>query len=125
MHLVLISLVFRPDNVSTAHIMADLAADLVAAGHRITVFTTTPHYNPDAAADANQPRQKVWGFLLQRSEYRGMRVYHAWMPRKGRNVLVRLLAWAWFHLVSTFAALLLARRAQAILVNAVKGLAPR
>ena len=95
--------------------MGDLAADLAAAGHRITVFTTTPHYNPDAGAEASQPRTPVWGFLLQRSDYRGMRVYHAWMPRKGRNVLMRLIAWTWFHLVSTFAAVLLARRADAIL----------
>ena len=115
MHLVLISLVFRPDNVSTAHVMADLAADLVEAGHTVTVFTTTPHYNPQAAADSEQPRRKVWGFLLQRSDYRGMRVYHAWMPRKGRNVLLRLLAWVWFHLVSTFAALVLAKKPDVIL----------
>lgn len=115
MNVVLLSLVFRPDNVSTAHVMADLAADLTSFGHQVTVFTTTPHYNEDAAAEAAQPRRRFWGRLLQTSDYRGMRVYHAWMPRKGRNVLVRLLAWAWFHLVSTFAALLLARRADAIL----------
>jgi colanic acid biosynthesis glycosyl transferase WcaI len=114
-HLVLISLVFRPDNVSTAHVMSDLAADLVALGHSVTVFTTTPHYNPDPAADADQPRRPIWGRLLQRSDHRGVSVYHAWMPRKGRSVVLRLLAWVWFHLVSTIAALLIARRPAAIL----------
>jgi hypothetical protein len=34
-HIVLLSLVFRPDNVSTAHVMADLSADLVGAGHQV------------------------------------------------------------------------------------------
>ena len=116
MRIVLLSLVFRPDNVSTAHVMADLAADLVAAGHEVTVFTTTPHYNQDRGAEAAQPRRSYWGRLLQTSDYRGMRVFHAWMPRKGRSVLLRLLAWIWFHVVSTVAALVLARRPAVILV---------
>jgi len=114
-HIVLISLVFRPDNVSTAHVMADLAADLVAAGHRVTVFTTTPHYNQDPGAEILQPRRRYWGRLLQTSDYRGMRVYHAWMPRKGRSVLLRLTAWVWFHFIGTVAALLLAKRPDVIL----------
>ena len=44
-----------------------------------------------------------------------MRVYHAWMPRKGRSVILRLVAWVWFHVVSTLAALLLASRPDVIL----------
>jgi colanic acid biosynthesis glycosyl transferase WcaI len=114
-HIVLLSLVFRPDNVSTAHVMGDLAADLVAAGHEVTVFTTTPHYNLDAGAEAAQPRRSLWGPLLQTSDYCGMRVFHAWMPRKSRSVILRLLAWVWFHIVSTLAALVLARRPDVIL----------
>jgi len=115
LHVVFISLVFRPDNVSTAHVMAELAADLVAAGHTVTVFTTTPHYNQDPGAEQAQPRRWVWGPLLQKSEYAGARVYHAWMPRKGPSVILRLLAWVWYHIVSTFAALALARRPHVIL----------
>jgi putative colanic acid biosynthesis glycosyltransferase WcaI len=115
-HVVLLSLVFRPDNVSTAHVMADLASDLAAAGHQVTVFTTTPHYNQDPAAEAAQPRRPVLGRLLQTSDYRGIRVYHAWMPRKGRSVLLRLLAWIWFHGVSTLAALVLAGKPGVIFV---------
>jgi colanic acid biosynthesis glycosyl transferase WcaI len=114
-HVVLLSLVFRPDNVSTAHVMADLAADFVAAGHTVTVFTTTPHYNADLEAEAAQPLRRFWGALLRTSDYRGMRVFHAWMPRKGRSVLLRLAAWIWFHLVSTAAATILARRPDVVL----------
>ncbi len=95
--------------------MADLAADLTSAGHEVTVFTTTPHYNKDAGAEDAQPRRNFWGPLLQISEYRGMRVYHAWMPRKSRSVILRLLAWIWFHIVSTLAAFFLARRPEVIL----------
>ena len=116
MNVVLLSLVFRPDNVSTAHVMADLASDLTSFGHQVSVFTTTPHYNADPDAESAQPRRRFWGRLLQRSDYRGMRVYHAWMPRKGPRVPMRLLAWIWFHAVSTLAALVLARRPAVILV---------
>ena len=116
MHVVLLSLVFRPDNVSTAHVMAELARDLQGLGHHVTVFTTTPHYNSDPEAEAAQPLRPVLGRLLQTSEYHGIRVYHAWMPRKGRSVLLRLLAWVWFHGVSTLAALVLARNPSVILV---------
>ena len=115
MHIILLSLVFRPDNVSTAHVMADLAADLMSAGHQVTVFTTTPHYNKDAGAEDAQPRRNFWGPLLQTSEFCGICVYHAWMPRKGRSVILRLIAWVWFHIVSTVAALFLARRPDVIL----------
>jgi colanic acid biosynthesis glycosyl transferase WcaI len=96
--------------------MADLASDLTGFGHRVTVFTTTPHYNQDPAAEAAQPRAPLLGGLLQTSDYRGIRVYHAWMPRKGRSVTLRLLAWVWFHVVSTLAALVLARKPSVIFV---------
>lgn len=95
--------------------MADLATDLAAFGHDVTVFTTTPHYNRDPDAEAAQPRRPFLGRLLQTSDYRGIRVYHAWMPRKGPSVILRLLAWVWFHLVSTLAAAVLARRPDVIL----------
>jgi colanic acid biosynthesis glycosyl transferase WcaI len=115
MHVLLLSLVFRPDNVSTAHIMADIAADLASAGHRVSVFTTTPHYNRDPPAEVTQRLRWCWGPLLQVSDYQGMRVYHVWMPRKGGSVFLRLAAWIWFHLVSTGAALILAARPDVIL----------
>jgi colanic acid biosynthesis glycosyl transferase WcaI len=97
---VLLSLLFPPDNVSTAHLMADVCEDLVAAGHAVTVITTTPHYNRDDAAEARQPRSSHWGRLVQTSRYRGIRVFHTWMPRKGPSSLARVSAWALFHALS-------------------------
>ena len=46
-HVLIFSVVFPPDNVSTAHLVGFLADDLTAAGHRITVITTTPHSRPE------------------------------------------------------------------------------
>jgi len=104
-NVLILSLVFRPDNVSTAQIMGDLAVDLKARGHNVFVITTTPHFNEDAEAMAGQPLHAYWGKLLQRSDYCGMEVLHAWMPRKGKSTLLRIIAWLGFHVISTIAGL--------------------
>jgi colanic acid biosynthesis glycosyl transferase WcaI len=103
--ILILSLVFRPDNVSTAQIMGDLAEDLKARGHEVFVITSVPHYNNDPVALEGQPLQRYWGKIVQKSDYCGMQVLHAWMPRKGRNKLARILAWLGFHLVTTMAGL--------------------
>jgi colanic acid biosynthesis glycosyl transferase WcaI len=100
-----LSLVFPPDGVSTALIMGELAADLRARGHDVSVVTTAPHYNRDEAAERQQPLRRWWGNVLRRSEYAGIPVVHTWMPRKGAGIAGRLAAWATFHLLSTAVAL--------------------
>ncbi len=112
----LVSLVFPPDNVSTAHLMGDLAVDLAAAGHDVTVITTTPHYNRDLEAEAAQPLAPWLGRLVQRSTFRGLPVYHTAMPRKGRSSLLRVGAWGIFHVLSTAVALAAARGVQVVVV---------
>ncbi|MEI7635933.1 MAG: glycosyltransferase family 4 protein [Syntrophus sp. (in: bacteria)] len=99
----LLSLVFPPDSVSTAQIMGELAVDLCKHGHRVTVITTIPHYNRDLENERNQPLRPKWGKVLYQSEYHGMTVYHTFMPPKGQNILLRLLAWAFFHVISIIA----------------------
>ncbi|MBU2621777.1 MAG: glycosyltransferase family 4 protein [Proteobacteria bacterium] len=101
--ILILSLIFRPDNVSTAQIMGDLAVDLKKRGHDVFVITTIPHFNEDVEALAIQPLHAHWGKLLQKSNYHGMEVLHAWMPRKGKSKLLRIAAWLGFHAVSTLA----------------------
>ena len=101
--ILILSLVFRPDNVSTAQIMGELAVDLNARGHEVFVITTVPHYNNDPVAMERHPLQAYWGKLLQKSNYCGMQVLHAWMPRKGKKKLLRIIAWLGFHATSTLA----------------------
>lgn len=115
-NLLILSLVFPPDSVSTAEIMADLALDLRDDGHTVTVLTTAPHYNPDAAAEARQPLRPYWGRLLRRSDYHGIAVYHAAMPLKTPSILERLMAWFGFHAVSTVAGLVTVPKPDVILV---------
>lgn len=100
------SLVFSPDSVSTAYIMTDLAVELKRLGHSVTVLTTTPHYNLDQTALARQPLQKRWGGLLYYSEWEGIPVWHVTVPMKGRRVWKRGFDFIHFHLMSLAVALL-------------------
>lgn len=113
-NVLIVSLVFPPDSVSTAEIMGDLAVDLRGSGHSVTVLTTTPHYNRDPDAERRQPLEPFWGRLLQCSEYHGVRVYHAAMPAKSPSIVGRVLGWAGFHIVSTVAGLAVAEKPDVI-----------
>lgn len=113
--ILLLSLVFPPDSVSTAQIMSELAVDLGKHGHRVTVITTIPHYNYDLKNERNQPLRPKWGKILSQSEYHGMTVYHTFMPTKGQNILYRILAWAFFHIVSIIAGLIIVPRPSIII----------
>jgi len=112
--ILVLSLVFPPDGVSTAVILGELSADLKKAGHDVTVVTTVPHYNQDREAEARQPLTRVWGPLLYRSEFAGTRVLHVAMPKKTGSVIRRLLAWMQFHVLSLVVALALVRRIDVI-----------
>jgi len=114
-HILVLTLVFPPDNVSTAVILGELSTDLGAAGHEVTVVTTVPHYNRDLNAETRQPLVRKWGPLLSCSEFHGIQVLHVGMPRKSGRVFSRLLAWSQFHVLSLIAAVALVRRVDVIL----------
>jgi colanic acid biosynthesis glycosyl transferase WcaI len=108
-HILLLTLVFAPDGVSTAVLMTELAAELKQLGHELTVLTTTPHYNVEPEARARQPLRKRWGGLLYESEIEGIRVLHASIPVKGSRVGARILDYLRFHAISTLAGLIAVR----------------
>jgi colanic acid biosynthesis glycosyl transferase WcaI len=103
--ILLLSLVFPPDSVSTAQIMGELTVDLEKHGHRVTVISTMPHYNRSLENEKYQPLRAKWGKVLFLSKFYGMTVYHTFMPPKGQNILWRLLSWAFFHAISVMAGL--------------------
>ena len=70
-------------------------------GHAVTVLTTSPHYNRDLEAERVQPIAWNALHLVGRSRLDGVDYLHVAMPRKGRSVFLRVLAWLWFHAVST------------------------
>jgi colanic acid biosynthesis glycosyl transferase WcaI len=86
--------------------MGDLTLDLKAMGHEVFVITTVPHFNEDVKALSAQPLGKYCGKLVQISDYCGIKILHVWMPRKGRNKILRIIAWLGFHFISTISGLL-------------------
>lgn len=101
-NVVILSLIFSPDNVSTAQIMAGLADDLKKGGYGVKVVSTTPHFHRDPSLEAEQPlRWAFWPFV-KKSDYHGVQVFHVPMPDKSIWPPLRLLSWIWFHIVSTF-----------------------
>ena len=99
------SLVFSPDGVSTAYIMTDLALELKRLGHSVTVLTTTPHYNINQKALERQPMKKRWLGLLYYSECGGIPVWHVKLPMKGNRVWARAVDYVRFHILSLMASL--------------------
>lgn len=94
------SLTFAPDAVSTGYLMTDLARQLQRMGNVVTVLTTTPHYNLDPLAVARQPLRKRFFGLVFQSEIEGIHVWHVKIPMKGQRVFTRVIDYIHFHLMA-------------------------
>ena len=101
--LLVLSLVFPPDAVSTAQLFGELVEDLVGLDWSVVVVTTKPHYNRPDETSTGQSLTALWGGLLARSTFRGATVLHTAMPMKGTNVAVRIAGWLGFHVLSVLA----------------------
>lgn len=95
------SLIFSPDGVSTAYLYNDIALRLQKRGYEVVVLTTTPHFNIVPEQVEKQPmRWKVWGFCKV-SEFNGMPVLHV-PQKKFKSTALRLLGFVYWHIVSFF-----------------------
>ncbi len=94
------TLVFSPDAVSTAYLMTDLARQLNSLGHSVTVLTTTPHYNLDQRALSRQQMHRRWMGLLYQSTCDGIPVWHVKIPMKGQRVFTRVIDYIYYHAVA-------------------------
>ena len=91
------TLVFAPDGVSTAYLMKDLAVELQRRGNTVTVLTSVPHYNLEPRAiEAYGIRTD--SHRVQRGEVEGVVVWHLPMQQKGSRVAARLADYIKFHL---------------------------
>ncbi|MDE7441914.1 MAG: glycosyltransferase family 4 protein [Muribaculaceae bacterium] len=98
------SIAFNPDGVSTAYLYGDIALSLKKRGYDVTVLTTTPNYNVVEEQIRKQPlKWKIWGFL-KKSNFNGIPVYHV-PQKKFKSTILRLFGFMYWHLVSFFAGL--------------------
>ena len=95
------TLIFSPDGVSTAYLYNDIALKLKEMGYDVVVLTTTPHFNIVPEQVAEQPmRWKVWG-VCKVSDFYGIKVLHV-PQKKFKSTALRLLGFLYWHIVSFF-----------------------
>jgi colanic acid biosynthesis glycosyl transferase WcaI len=99
--ILLLTLHYYPDKVSNAVVMTDLAGQLAAAGHQVTVVTAFPYHH------GHQIEKGFRGRLLQRDRHDSVDIIRTYLYVGGdkRNLARRLLAYATFNAVSTAAAI--------------------
>ena len=102
------SLVFSPDGVSTAYLYNDLALGFQKKGHEICVLTTTPHFNLINESLDKQPLKKRFLGLFYISDFNGIKVYHIPL-KKYKGTLFRILSFVYWHKMSFFIGLFLKR----------------
>lgn len=113
--LLILSLLFSPDGVSTAHEVTEIAIGLRERGHEVTVIAGTPHYNVDADFMAKQPLHKRCLGLLYKSKVGGVEVYHVPILPKGNRVYSRLFDYVIYHVYSMICGLALVGKQDLIL----------
>lgn len=100
------SLIFSPDGVSTAYLYNDIALRFQSQGYEVVVLTTTPHYNVIEDEVTKQPLSwKVWG-ICKESDFHGIKVLHV-PQKKFKSTGLRLLGFVYWHVVSFLIALFL------------------
>lgn len=98
------TLIFSPDGVSTAYLYNDIALAFQNKGWDVVVLSTTPHFNVVEEQLAEQPMKwGVWG-LYKKSSFKGIPVYHV-PQKKFKSTLLRLLGFVYWHIVSFLMAL--------------------
>lgn len=95
------SLIFSPDGVSTAYLYNDIALGFKRAGYEVVVLSTTPHFNVVSEQLKKQPmRWGIWG-LYKKSLFEGISVYHV-PQKKFKSTFLRLVGFVYWHIVSFF-----------------------
>jgi glycosyltransferase involved in cell wall biosynthesis len=93
------SLVFSPDSVSTAYLYNDIALGLKKAEYEVIILTTTPHYNLVNSSLDRQPLKKKMLGLYYESDFKGIKVIHVPI-KKYKNTFLRLLSFIYWHIFS-------------------------
>lgn len=95
------SIAFSPDGVSTAYLYNDIAIKFKECGFEVSVITTTPHYNVVESELLKQPLKKKAIGLYYESNFKGIKVKHVYQ-KKYNNTFLRLLGFVYWHIVSFF-----------------------
>ncbi len=113
--ILLVTLVYAPDRVSTADMMHSLARGLQQSGHDVTVLTSIPHYYPPEDSHASPQSRGSRPYRITNED--GVKVIRIFMPRKGRRVWSRVFDFLWFQFMVTVLGLWHGRGCRVVLVT--------
>lgn len=99
------SIAFSPDGVSTAYLYNDIALTLIENNYDVIVLTTTPHYNMVEEELKKQPLKSKWGGIYYESYFNTIKVLHV-PQRKFKSSLLRMIAFVYWHVISMILGLL-------------------
>ncbi len=103
-NILMLTLVYGPDTVSTANMMTDIAHGLQDNGHKVTVLTSVPHYNPSKEVLDNPVMRSSWRKLFTESIENGVRVLRVFMPPKRHKIWARAFDYIIFQALTTILA---------------------
>jgi glycosyltransferase involved in cell wall biosynthesis len=95
------SIVFSPDGVSTAYLYNDIALKFKESAYEVVVLTTTPHYNVLYDSLKKQPLHKKLFGLYFESYFNGIRVIHV-PQKKYKQSIFRIIGFVYWHFLSFF-----------------------
>lgn len=98
------TIAFTPDGVSTAYLYNDIALKFKEKGFDVVVLSTTPHYNIVEEELKKQPLNPKLGGLYYTSNYKGITVKHI-SQKKFKSSFLRMLGFIYWHLASFILAL--------------------
>jgi colanic acid biosynthesis glycosyl transferase WcaI len=110
------AVVYPPDRVSTADIVAGLARGLHNHKHDVGVLTSVPHFNPPSEAESSARRHVRPRALFARRIEDGIEVVRCHVPRRHTRPVGRLFDFAVLHVTMTIAALRRFRDAEVAIV---------
>ena len=95
------SIAFSPDGVSTAYLYNDIALQFKHQDYDVVVLTTTPHYNALPELIKKQPlKRKMLGLYFE-SDFCGIKVKHI-PQKKYKQSIFRILGFVYWHILSFF-----------------------
>lgn len=93
------SIAFSPDGVSTAYLYNDIALKFEEKGFKVIVLTTTPHYNVLPDELKKQPVKRSLLGLYSTSNYKGIKVIHV-PQKKFKSSVLRMFGFVYWHFAS-------------------------
>ncbi|MCA5004099.1 glycosyltransferase family 4 protein [Sphingobacterium bovistauri] len=93
------SIAFSPDGVSTAYLYNDIAKGFKEKGYEVVVLTTTPHYNVVESELKKQPLKKRALGLFYESNFEGIKILHV-PQKKFKSTILRLFGFVYWHIMA-------------------------